>query len=353
MRALVTGSTGFVGANLVEGLISAGHQVRAMHRPNSRLDALAGLVYEHAIGDVLDPATLRSAMEDVDWVFHVAAVSDYWRQGGTAWLYRVNVGGTRNVLQAAMETGVRRVILTSSASSLGVPEGENLTSAFPGPPLSEGQENGGQSKAKSGLLDESSVFNLSPTQWPYAHSKILAERVVAEYVDRGLDAVIVNPTVVFGPKDLNVISGSLIIAVCRHQLPAIPPGGGNYVDVADVVAGHIAAAERGQTGERYILSAHNLTQEEAITIISQIAGVSPPRFQLPRFLIGPLAMGVDWFNQVWPGEPKVAGIQVRLTRYHMFCDGSKAKQELGLRPPIPFAESVERTIRWYRDNGYL
>lgn len=353
MRALVTGSTGFVGANLVEGLISEGHQVRAMHRPSSRLDALAGLVYEHAIGDVLDPATLGSAMEDVDWVFHVAAVSDYWRQSGTAWLYRVNVGGTRNVLQAAMERSVRRVVITSSAASLGVPEGKSLTSTFPGPPPSEGQENGRQSTSKSGLLDESSVFNLSPTQWPYAHSKFLAERVVAEYVGRGLDAVIVNPTVVFGPKDLNLISGSLIIAVCRHQLPAIPPGGGNYVDVADVVAGHIAAAERGQTGERYILSAHNLTQEEVITIISQIAGVSPPRFQLPRFLVGPLAMGVDWFNQVWPGEPRVAGSQVRLTRYHMFCDGSKAKQELGLSPPIPFAESVERTIQWYRDNGYL
>jgi dihydroflavonol-4-reductase len=353
MRALVTGSTGFVGANLVEGLISAGHQVRAMHRPSSRLDALAGLVYEHAIGDVLDPVALRSAMADVDWVFHVAAVSDYWRQSGTAWLYRVNVGGTRNVLQAAMEMGVRRVVLTSSAASLGVPERRNLASAFSDPAASSDQENGRQPEPISGLLSESSAFNLSPTQWPYAHSKFLAERVVAEYVDRGLDALIVNPTAVLGPKDLNLISGSLIIAVCRRQLPAIPPGGANYVDVADVVAGHIAAAERGQTGERYILSGHNLTQEEATTIISQKAGVSPPRFRLPRFLIGPLAMGVDLFNQVWPGEPMVAGDQVRLTRYTMFYDGSKAKQELGLGSPIPFSESVECTIQWYRDNGYL
>lgn len=351
MRALVTGSTGFVGANLVEGLISAGHHVRAMHRSSSRLDALAGLVYEPVIGNVLDPVALRSAMAGVDWVFHVAAVSDYWRQGGTAWLYQVNVGGTRHVLEAAVDTGVRRVIFTSSAASLGVPKGKNLAADIPGSTSSGDLEIGRGSEG--GLLDESAAFNLSPAQWPYGHSKLLAERLVTEYVARGLDAVIVNPTAILGPRDLNLISGSLIIAVCRRQLPAMPPGGVNYMDVADVVAGHIAAAERGQTGERYILSAHNLTQEKAVTIISQVAGVSPPRLRLPRFLIGPLAMGVDLFNSVWPGEPMVAGSQVRFTRYFMFYDGSKAQQKLGLGPPTPFLASVERTIQWYRDNGYL
>jgi len=353
MKALVTGSTGFVGANLVEGLISAGHHVRAMHRPSSRLDALAGLAYEPVIGDVLEPVALRSAMAGVDWVFHVAAVSDYWRQDGTARLYRVNVGGTRHVLDAAMDTGVRRVIFTSSAASLGVPEGKNAAAAFPGSVSSGDPENGKASVLEGVVLDESAIFNLPPTQWPYGHSKFLAERLVAEYVARGLDAVIVNPAAILGPRDLNLISGSLILAVCRRQLPAIPPGGANYVDVADVARGHIAAAERGQTGERYILSAHNLTQEEAVTIICQVAGVAPPRFRLPRFLIGPLAMGVDFFNSVWPGEPMVAGDQVRLTRYTMFYDGSKAQQRLGLGPPIPFSESVERTVQWYRDNGYL
>jgi dihydroflavonol-4-reductase len=330
MKALVTGSTGFVGANLVEGLAAAGHEVRALHRSSSRLDALTGLTYEPMIGDVLDPAALESAMRGVDWVFHVAAVSDYWRQSGTSRLYQVNVGGTRHVLEAALACGVRRVMFTSSAMTLGVP----LTD--------EGR-----------LLNESDTFNLSPTLSPYGHSKHLAEQVVHEFVARGLEVVILNPTVILGPRDLNLISGSLILAMYRGQVPGIPPGGVNYIDVADVVAGHIAAAEGGRSGTRYILGAHNLTHRQAATIIAQVIGVRAPRFPIPRLLMEPLAMAFDLFNRVWPREPLVDGNQVRLMKHTIFYDSSKAQRELELEPPIPFSVSVERAFRWYRENGYL
>jgi len=329
MRVLVTGSTGFVGANLVEGLAIAGHEVRAMHRPSSRLDALAGLTYESVIGDVLDPNSLSSAMENVDWVFHAAAVADYWRQGGTARLYQVNVGGTRHVLEAALACGVRRVMFTSSAATLGAPA------------------------TRDGLLDESASFNLPPARSPYGHSKLLAEEMIHEFLGRGLEVVTLNPTVILGPRDLNMISGSLILAVYRRRVPAIPPGGVNYIDVADVVAGHIAAAERGQPGERYILGAHNLTHQQAVTQIAQAIGVPPPRLKVPSPLIDPLAVAVDLFNRLWPGEPLTDGNQVRLMRHTLFYDGSKAQRELRLGSPTPFAASVERTFRWYRENGYL
>ena len=328
MIALVTGSTGFVGANLVEGLAAAGHSVRALHRPSSRLDALAGLTYEPIIGDVLDRATLASAMDGVDWVFHVAAVADYWRQDGLAWLYRVNVGGTRNVLEAALAKGVRRVVFTSSAASLGIPP-------------------------HTQPLNETAIFNLPPTLSPYGHSKHLAEQVVGEYVDRGLDVVIVNPTVILGPRDLNMISGSLIVAMARRQVQVVPPGSINYVDVADIVAGQVAAAERGRAGERYVLAAHNMTHEQVAVIIARVVGVPPPRIHLPRTLMGPLATAVDLFNRVWPGEPLVEGNQVRLMHNSIVYDASKAQRELNLGPPVPFEASVERTFHWYRANGYL
>jgi dihydroflavonol-4-reductase len=351
MKALVTGSTGFVGTNLVEGLAAAGIEVRALHRPSSRLDALRGLTHESIVGDVLDPTSLVPAMDDVDWVFHVAAVSDYWRQGNMAWLYRVNVGGTRNVLDAALTTGVRRVVFTSSGASLGIPSDiASSSDPRPEPPLYE-RSSGGSPADQA--LDESAVFNIPPIRWPYGHSKHLAEMVVHDFVTRGLDVVIVNPTAILGPRDLNLISGSLILAAYRRQVPAIPPGGANYVDVADVITGHIAAAERGRVGERYILGGHNLTHKETATIIAEAIGVSAPRLDLPRATVEPLAVAIDLLNRIWPGEPLVDGNQIRLAQYHMFYDASKAQQELGLEPPIPFQTTVERTFQWYRANGYV
>lgn len=329
MKTLVTGSTGFVGANLVRGLAAAGHQVRALHRSTSRLDALEGLSYEPAIGDVLSPSALLGALVGVDWVFHVAAVADYWRQGGTARLYQVNVGGVRNVLEAALTSGVRRVVFTSSAAALGVPSRPGAT------------------------VDETATFNLPPARFPYGHSKHLAEKLAREFVARGLDVVMVNPTVILGPRDLNFISGSIIKEIYRRRVPFIPPGCINYVDVSDVVAGHIAAAERGRPGERYILGGHDLTHRQAISTIAQVVGAPVPRLELPQALIRPLALAVDLFNRVWPGTPPLDGDQVRLMKHTFHYDNGKARRELGLEEPVPFQTSVERTFRWYKDNGYL
>ena len=329
MKALVTGSTGFVGANLCRALVERGWSVRALHRASSRLEALAGVEVEHVIGDVVEPETLPAALRGCDVVFHVAAVADYWRQN-TDKIYRVNVEGTRAVCQAALEAKVKRLVFTSSVASLGI--------SRPGE-----------------LVDESHEFNLPPQRFPYGHSKLLAEDVVrdAKRVVHGLEAVIVNPSVILGPGDLNLISGSIVVEYARRRVPPVyPPGGVNYIDVADVCAGHIAAAERGKTGERYILAAHNLTHKKAAQIVCQVVGAPMPRLPLPRALIGPLAATVDLAAKIARRPLPLNGDQLRLSAEFIYFDSSKAVRELGL-PQTPFRETVERTYQWYQAHSYL
>jgi dihydroflavonol-4-reductase len=314
---------------LCSALVERKWNVRGLHRASSRLDALSelGIAVEHAIGDVTEPESLAVAMRGCDVVFHVAAVADYWRQSAEK-LYRINVEGTRAVCQAALEAKVSRLVFTSSVASLGVPQC-------------------GQ------LADESHKFNLPPERFRYGHSKLLAEGVVREFVSRGLDAVIVNPSVILGPRDLNLISGSIVVEVAQRRVPPVyPPGGVNYIDVADVCAGHIAAAECGRTGERYILAAHNLTHRQVFQIVSEIVGVPEPRLGLPRVLVGPLAALLDLAARVMRRPLPINGDQMRLSGEFIYFDAGKAVHELGL-PQTPFRETVERTYEWYRAHGYL
>ena len=326
MLALVTGATGFIGANLVEALAQRGWQVRALHRASSSLKALAGLAYEPAIGDVTEPASLAAAMRGVDVVFHVAAVADYWRSDPSR-LMRVNVDGTRNVLRAAHEAGVRRVVFTSSCAALGQP-------AF------------GQA------LDERAQFNLRAEAFPYGYSKHLAEQVCQEFVSAGLDVVIVNPAVVFGPRDVNMVSSSLVVEAARRGLPFAPPGGVSAIDVADVCAGHIAAAERGRTGERYILTAENLTYAQLFALLAEVVGRPCPRLILPRWVFRLAAPMVGFARDRLGVRLPVSSEQVRFAAETFWFDASKARCELGLTPR-PVREAIQRTYDWYVAHGYL
>lgn len=327
MLALVTGATGFVGANLVDALGRRGWRARALRRERSSLAALHGLAYETALGDVTEPGALGLAMAGVDIVFHVAAVADYWRPGALERMLKVNVDGTRNVLEAASRAGVRRVVFTSSCASLGQPD-------FGVP------------------ADETHAFSLSPGEFAYGHSKVLAERVAAEYVARGLDVVTVNPAVVLGPRDVNLISGSLVIQAARGVIPFVPPGGVCMIDVEDCCDAHIAAAERGRAGERYILGGDNLWYRDVLrTVCAEVGGrfvnVTPPR-RLVRALARPVAFARDRLRLRLP----VDADQVRFSAETFWFDASKARRELGLRTR-PFVETVRRTRDWYRANGYL
>ena len=324
--ALITGASGFVGANLVEAVTAHGWTARALHRKSSSLKALAGLQYQSAIGDILDPASLQLAMQGVDVVFHVAAVADYWRSSKDK-MMAANVDGTRHVLAAAQANGVQRVVFTSSVAALGQP-------AF------------GQA------IDENAQFNLHPNQFIYGYSKVLAEQVVAEFVANGLEVVTVNPAVVTGPRDVNLGSGSLVLQMHQTGIPICPQGGVCVVDVADVCAAHIAAAERGRVGQRYILGGENLWYRDLLAILANVLGRRPPLLSVPAPLMRWLAALVDVARDRLKLAVPVSGDQLRYTNQTFWFDSSKAQRELGLTLR-PYAESAQRTLDWYRDNNYL
>jgi dihydroflavonol-4-reductase len=249
--ALVTGATGLVGANLALALAERGWRVRALRRTTSPTAALEDIPHETAIGDVLDPDSLRAAMQGCDVVFHVAGVSDHWRAGKDL-MYRVNVEGVRLVAEAAVAARVERLVLTSSVAALGIPP-------------------------HGRLLTEEDSFNVPPARFPYGHSKFLGEEELRKAIkEKGLDGVIVNPAAVLGPRDVHLGSASLILEMKRLSLPFLPDGGMNLVDAYDTALGHIAAAERGRTGERYIIGGHNISHIALSRIVGAALGKKMP-----------------------------------------------------------------------------
>lgn len=325
-RALVTGGTGFVGSHVVRALTAAGHSVRVLHRAASKLDALADLTYESALGDITDADSLRRACEGIDWVFHVAAVADYWR-ADVGRMFDANIEGTRRVLAAAQDAGVGRVVFTSSAAALGM--------RHDGRPV-----------------DETLRFNLGSNRFPYGYSKAMAEIVALEAVERGQDVVIVNPSVVIGPGDLNVISGAFILQIKQMgwRVP-VPPGGVAVTDVRDVARWHVAAAERGISGERYILSTANYLYATWFALIADVVGASRPGLPVPARALGPLAMLFDLAKSRGIDLP-VDGNQTRLGARFIYFDPSKAWDAFG-PPQIAMRDSVADTYRWYVAHGYV
>lgn len=326
MKALITGGTGFVGSHIARALVDAGHTVRVLHRQTSKLDALAGIPFESAPGDILDGGSLRAACAGCHWVFHVAAVADYWRSDVVR-LLEANVEGTRRVLAAARACGVERVIFTSSAASIGA-------------------------RADGRPASEQDHFNLPPQRFPYGYSKFLAERLVVQAVERGQDVVVVNPVVVMGPGDLNMISGAFVLEMQRKSaLIPVTSGGVAVIDVRDVARLHLAAAERGVTGERYILGAANYKYTDWYALIASIVGVPAPSLMLPDAALPLIALAADVARALGVKLPIDAN-QVRLAAKDIFFTFDKTWNTLG-EPQIDMAQSVRDTYEWYQAHGYL
>jgi len=325
MRILVTGASGFIGSSLCRALGAQGHEVLAFHRPTSLLAALEGLPVRHVIGDMLDPASLTQALDDVEVVFHTAAPMRPESDGRTA--IEAHVLGTRNVLQAAHQARVRRLVHTSSVAALGVPDVPASTPAENAP-----------------LLDERHAWNYLPERWPYAYAKHASEQEVLRAVEAGLQAVIVNPSAVFGAGDWYRTRHSLVAFLARGAFVPVIPGGLNVVHIDDVIAGHLAALERGRCGERYILGGENLTLPELFQITAQVVGRRPPRLRLPLWTI-PLVRHLleparSFLNL--PIEPSL----LWLAGFHFFYDTRKSQGELGLPPAIPYRQAATETFNW-------
>lgn len=326
MRALITGGTGFIGANLVARCNALGISARVLRRPSSRPDALEGLRYESVTGDILDPEpSLTAAMEGCDWVFHLAAVTQAGRAAG-ADLHRVNVEGTVRMLEAAERAGIRRFVYVSSLAALGVP-------------------------TSGTLLSESSVFNLPPSVAPYGHSKHLAELAVERAAARGLAAVRVCPCGVLGPRDVNQVAGLYVVMAARGLLRIAPPGGMNYVHVDDVVSCLLAAAERGRVGARYIAGGFNQRHLELCRLVCEVVGRPPPRVA-PRWMPKVLAPLADAAQRVFGDRLPLDGASLRLLGYDLYVDARASTAELSL-PRTELRPALESAYQWYIDRGVL
>jgi len=324
-KILVTGATGFVGANLVNRLVAAGERVRVLHRERSNLQLIADLPVEHAIGDVTDYDSVDQAMRGIEAVYHVAGCVSFWRKDNRR-MYEVNVHGTRNVVHAALKNGVRRLVHTSSTAALGY--------------TTDGT-----------LADETTCYNWTEHRIGYMETKHLAELVVLKGIESGLEAVIVNPATIFGPRDVNFNAGRMIHYIQRGKLPGYPPGSMNVCDVDDVVDGHIQAMHHGRSGERYIFGGENLTFHEIFKTIAEVVGAPFPDREIPTWIYFALA----WLHEL---AASFAGKKPDLTRELITAmrlqscgfSSQKAIAELGYRP-TPFRQTVEKAYRWYKENG--
>ncbi len=330
MKVLVTGSTGFIGAALCRALVVRGHMVRAFHRPTSNLRLLNDLPVEHAIGDLTQPETVQAAMQGIEVVFHTAAQLGGAGSDTAGRMYTVTVEGTRAVLRYAQEAGVRRVVHTSSVAALGVPE------------RSPDQDAPGMAPP----IDESHTWNYRPEHWPYGYAKYLAELEVQKAVAGGMDAVILNPSVVFGAGDIYRRDHSVIMTIARRKLGVLVEGGLNAVHIQDVILGHLAALECGRCGERYLLAGKNLTIVELIRKIAAVVGTPAPGLVLPAGLVIRL-VPVIHLLQPFLDLPVTAN-DLRLAGNYFYYDPRKAQVELGLPPPRPLEDAIHEAYDWFR-----
>lgn len=325
-RVLVTGGTGFNGVNLVRALLERGDTVRVLARDRSNRSALKNLDCEYLIGDILDEEAVFSAVKGCELVFHLAALVAYWKAHRSE-VYKINVEGTRNVMEASLREGVRRVVHTSSVSAIGIPE-------------------------IGSIATEETAFDARSRSVAYSDSKRISEILVRKAIERGLDAVIVNPAQIMGAGDHGMYMGSVVRSFEQGHMRAVPCGGICMVDVDAVVCGQIGAAEKGRTGERYILGGENLSYLEIGRIMAEITGKPAPCMILPTGLLKPSAVLVDVLNHFSTKVSTICGEHVRLGSVRLYYDSGKAVSELGY-PMMGFRGAMRKAYAWYRANGYL
>jgi dihydroflavonol-4-reductase len=326
MDALVTGGTGFIGANVVRELLAAGATVRVLARAAGDRRALADVKVEIVEGDLLDAASVRRAVTGVQAVYHVAADYRLWTRD-PATLYRTNVDGTRAVLEAAGEAGARRIVHTSSVGALGLPgDGRPGTEETP--------------------------VTLADMVGHYKRSKFLAEQLALDLARRGLPVVIVNPSAPIGPWDVKPTpTGQMVLDFMRGRMVATLDTGLNVVHVRDVARGHLLAAERGTPGARYILGHRDLSLAELFAALADITGRRPPRVRVPYAMAWLGAACCESVARVTGRPPAVPLTAVRMARKRMFFSPARAVRELGL-PQTDVRSALADAVAWFEAHGY-
>jgi dihydroflavonol-4-reductase len=326
MRALVTGATGFVGGAVARALVRTGVDVRVVVRPESDLHNLEGLAVERIVGDLRDPASLRKSLIGCQQLYHVAAHYALWAKDPKIF-YDINVTGTRNLLEAAYTVGIESTVYCSTIGTIGLPPG-------------------------GGLGTEDTPVSLDHMAGHYKRSKYLAEQEVLKLAKKGLPVVIVNPSAPVGTGDVRPTpTGQVIVDFMKGHMPAYIETGMNIVDVDDVATGHLLAMQKGRQGERYILGCKNLMLREVFEILGRLTGIHAPSIKLPRLAILPLAYLNQWMANLTGQPPRIPLEGVKMAKYNMHYDCSKAIRELGI-PQTPPEIALEKAVRWFRDHKY-
>jgi len=324
--ALVTGASGFVGSAVARALVERGLHVRVLMRPSASRVNIARLHCEPVAGDMRDEASMTAALKGARYFFHVAADYRLWaRDPGE--IERNNFQGAQACMKAALATGVERVVYTSSVAAL-----------KPGP----------------AAVDETSRHTPQTVIGSYKRSKLMAEREVERLIrDEGLPAVIVAPSTPIGPRDVKPTpTGRIIVEAATGRMPAFVDTGLNLVHVDDVAQGHLAALDRGQIGENYILGGTDVALKDMLGDIAFLSGRRAPTIKLPRAPLYPLAWGAEAFARVTGKEPFLTVDALNMSRYRMFFSSEKAKRELGFSAR-PYREGLQDALSWFRENGYL
>jgi dihydroflavonol-4-reductase len=326
MNVFITGANGFVGLNIVSALNAAGHRVTALIRPDSNVTYLEPFGVRIVRGELSNPVDVTQAMQGAEAVIHTAgSTSCYMRD--LPLLNEVNVRGTQNIVAAAIANGVKRIVYTSTTSTIGAADDK-----YP--------------------ANEQTPLQGFRARSPYAITKSLAEKVLLAAQDRGVECVILNPAEVVGPYDHTMHWGRMVLAVSFNQVPFVPPGGGSFCSAADVGRAHVSALTRGKSGERYILGGENVSFAHFLDVTAQVAGKT---FDVPRTRYSWLylrALLQEKLAPLVPGKPIVEPYRMRVFGGSYYFDSSKAEQALAYLS-APLEQMLRECADWYRHHGFL
>jgi dihydroflavonol-4-reductase len=326
MTTLVTGAAGFLGSHVARQLVSRGEEVRVLMRPTSTNRAITDLSLEYVTGDLRDPRSLDRAMAGVQKVFHVAADYRLWARRSQE-IYDSNVGGTKNVLEAAKKAGVQQFIYTSTVATIAVDRTE--------------------------LPNEATDAKLEEMVGHYKRSKWLAEKEVLDAAKTGFPAIVAMPTTPVGPGDWKPTpTGKIILDFLNGKMPGYVETGLNFVGVEECAAGHLLVADKGKVGERYLLGGENLTLKQMLDALAKITGLPAPSMKIPHGLALGVAYASTAFSRLIRREPQIPVEGVKIAQHMMFVDCTRAQRELGFQAG-PVAAALERAVRWYEANGYI
>jgi dihydroflavonol-4-reductase len=326
MTTLVTGAAGFLGSHVTRQLVARGDEVRVLLRASSTNRAIADLSLEYVTGDLRDPASLDRAMRGVKRVFHVAADYRLWARRSQE-IYDSNVGGTKNLLDAAKRAGVEQLIYTSTVATIAVDRPQ--------------------------LPNEFTDAKLEEMVGHYKRSKWMAEQEALDAAKKGLPVIVAMPTTPVGPWDWKPTpTGKIVLDFLNGKLPGYVETGLNFVGVEECAAGHLLIAEKGKVGERYLLGGENLTLKAMLDILAKITGLRAPSLKIPHGLALSVAYANTVLSRLVGREPGIPIEGVKIARHMMFVDSSRAQRELGFKAGSVTA-ALERAVRWYEANGYI